>query len=106
MCEEKEFYQAGNIPEIAVNTIPTTVTTIINFQQVFHHWGKLILHTARPATVMPATGLMVFMVWFEMQSAVTAASGFTPIRSVSGAITGIVSAARPEEDGTSRVRNA
>ena len=58
MCEEKEFYQAGSIPEIAVNTMPTTTTTIMNFQQVFHHWGKLILHTARPATVMPATGLM------------------------------------------------
>ena len=56
MGEEKEFYQAGSIPEIAVNTRPTTTTTIMNFQQVFHHWGKLILHTARPATVMPAVG--------------------------------------------------
>ena len=40
---------------------------------------------------MPAVGLMVFMVWLAMQSAVTEASGFTPIRSVRGAITGMVS---------------
>ena len=98
--------QAGSMPEMAVNTMPTTTTTIMNFQQVFHHWGKLILHTARPATVMPAVGLMVFMVWLAMHRAVTEASVLTPIRSVSGAMTGMVRAARPEEEGTRMLRNA
>ena len=73
-----------------------------NFQMVFHHWPKEIFATARPATVIPATGLMVLMVWFANCSAVTAASGLRPMSSVSGPMTGMVSAARPELDGTSR----
>ena len=76
----------------------------MNFQHVFHHWPKLIFETESPATVMPAVGLMELMVWFARQSAVTAASGLTPMSCVSGPRIGIVSAARPEELGTSSDR--
>ena len=52
----------GSMPEIAVTIRPKTTMKMKNFQMVFHHWPNEILATARPATVMPATGLIVLMV--------------------------------------------
>lgn len=52
----------GSMPEIAVTIRPKTTMKMKNFQMVFHHWPNEILATPRPATVMPATGLMVLMV--------------------------------------------
>ena len=56
------------MPEMAVMTMPTMLSRIMNFQQVFHHCSRLILETPRPATVMPAVGLMVLMVWLQLSS--------------------------------------
>ena len=46
----------GSRPEITVATNPNRTMKIKNFQMVFHHCPKEIFATARPATVMPATG--------------------------------------------------
>lgn len=63
------------MPEIMVATRPNITMKMKNFQMVFHHWPNEIFATARPATVMPATGLIVLMVWLANCRAVTAASG-------------------------------
>ena len=82
------------------NTNAINVTRIKNFQIVFHHCPNEILHTASPATVIPAVGLIIFVNILEYCNTVTADSGLAPIKSANGAISGIVNAACPDDEGT------
>ena len=88
---------------MAVKTMQTRDMAKKYFQETFHHFSRLILQTARPATRMAEVGAMIVIIGSARQRAVTAPSGFRPMSSVRGPKMGMVRAARLDELGTRMV---
>ena len=83
-------------------TAETRVKMANILKPTLNHLEKLISAMANPASNTPLVGEIIFIKPFQNWLLRTTTSRLTFIRSPNGAITGIVNAAAPEEDGTKK----